>query len=218
MVPATDAPNVSGARALGLPVGAGLDGEADLSGLRSAVDQGRVAVLYVLDPGPDGSMGDLQWLLEARKAGRLPVLIYQGVLSTALSKVADVVLPGAAWVEKDATYTNDQGLVQAASRAINPPGDAVDDWQIITSVAASLGLPYTYTTAQQVRADVAQALQADPSYAGLADHTFNRPMAAAALAEGQQPDGAHEVERHVPGSAAREGAQRADGTVARRRR
>ena len=56
------------------------------------------------------------------------------------------MLPGAAWVEKDATYTNDQGLVQAASRAINPPGEAVEDWQILTSVAAALGLPYTYTT------------------------------------------------------------------------
>ena len=67
-VPATDAPNVSGAAALGLPVGAGLDGEADLSALRSAIDQGRVSVLYVVDPGPDGSMGDLQWLADARKS------------------------------------------------------------------------------------------------------------------------------------------------------
>jgi predicted molibdopterin-dependent oxidoreductase YjgC len=120
----------------------------------------------------------MQWLLDARKAGRLPVLIYQGVRATALAKVADVVLPGAAWVEKDATYTNDQGRVQAASRAINPPGDAVDDWQILTSVAASLGLPYTYTTAQQVRADVGAGLEADAAYAGLADQTFNRPMSA----------------------------------------
>jgi predicted molibdopterin-dependent oxidoreductase YjgC len=178
VVPATDAPNVSGAAALGLPVGAGIDGDPDLSGLRSAVDQGRVSVLYVFDPGPDGSMGDVRWLLEARKAGRLPVIIYQGVLVTELSKVADVVLPGAAWVEKDATYTNDNGLVQAASRAINPPGDAVDDWQILTSVAAALGLPYTYTTSQQVRADVAEALQGNPTYAGLAQQAFNRPMEA----------------------------------------
>jgi NADH-quinone oxidoreductase subunit G len=177
-VPATDAPNVSGAAALGLHVGAGLHGDADLSGLRAAVDQGRVRVLYVVDPGPDGSMGDLQWLVEARTSGRLPVLIYQGVLATALSKVADVVMPGAAWVEKDATYTNDQGHVQAASRAINPPGEAVDDWQIITSVAAALGLPYTYTTSQQVRADVAQALAGDAAYAVLASQAFNRPVTA----------------------------------------
>ena len=177
-VPATDAPNVSGARALGLHVGAGLEGEADLSGLKSAVDQGRVAVLYVLDPGPDGSMGDLQWLVDARKSGRLPVLIYQGVLATAVSRAADVVLPGSAWVEKDATYTNDQGHVQATSRAINPPGEAVDDWQILTSVAAALGLPYSYTSSQQVRADVATALADQPAYAALGDVAFNRPMAA----------------------------------------
>jgi NADH-quinone oxidoreductase subunit G len=186
-VPATDAPNVSGAAELGLPVGAGLSGEADLSSLRTAVDQGRVGVLYVVDPGPDGSMGDLQWLIEARTSGRLPVLIYQGVLATGLSRVADVVLPGAAWVEKDATYTNDQGRVQAASRAINPPGEAVEDWQIITSVAASLGLPYTYTSSQQVRADVAQALGGNPAYADLSRQTFNRPVTAGHWLQASNP-------------------------------
>jgi hypothetical protein len=54
----------------------------------------------------------------------------------------------------------------------------VDDWQILTSVAAALGLPYIYTSSQQVRADVAQALQADPAYAGLGELAFNRPVAA----------------------------------------
>jgi len=186
-VPATDAPNVSGAAALGLTVGAGLQADADIAGLRSAVEQGRVGVLYVADPGPDGSIGDLQWLVDARKSGRLPVLIYQGVLLTALAKVADVVLPGAAWVEKDATYTNDQGFVQVASRAINPPGEAVEDWQILTSVAAALGLPYTYTTSQQVRADIAQALGVNPAYAELGARTFNRPVAAAHWLQASNP-------------------------------
>ena len=182
-VPAVDAPNVNGARDLGLAVvgdnGAALGaGDADLSALRTAIDQGGVAVLYVLDPGPDGSMGDLTWLIEARKAGRVPVIVYQGVLQSELSKAADVVLPGAAWVEKDATYTNDQGMVQAASKAINAPGEAVEDWQILTSVAAALGLPYTYTTSQQVRADVATFMAARPEYATLTDTVFNRPVSA----------------------------------------
>jgi predicted molibdopterin-dependent oxidoreductase YjgC len=100
------------------------------------------------------------------------------VLQSELSKVADVVLPGAAWVEKDATYTNDQGMVQAASKAINAPGEAVEDWQILTSVAAALGLPYTYTTSQQVRADVASFLSARPEYATLTETVFNRPVSA----------------------------------------
>ncbi len=177
-VPAIDAPNVNGARDLGLAVVSKGDGDADLSALRAAIDSDRVAVLYVLDPGPDGSMGDVSWVIDARKSGRVQVLIYQGVLQTELAKIADVVLPGSAWVEKDATYTNDQGLVQAASKALNAPGEAVEDWQILTSVAAALGLPYTYTTSQQVRADVARHLSAKPEYAALTEAAFNRPVSA----------------------------------------
>ena len=131
-----------------------------------------------MDPGPDGSMGDLSWIIDARKSGRLPIVIYQGVLQTELAKIADVVLPGSAWVEKDATYTNEQGLVQAASKAINAPGESVEDWQILTSVAAALGLPYTYTTSQQVRDDVARHLEGNPAYASLTEQVFNRPVSA----------------------------------------
>lgn len=177
-VPAIDAPNLNGAKDLGLAVASKNEGDADLSALQSAIDQDRVAVLYIVDPGPDGSMGDVSWLVEARKSGRVPVVIYQGVLQTELAKIADVVLPGAAWVEKNATYTNDQGMVQAASKAINAPGESVEDWQILTSVAAALGLPYTYTTSQQVRADVASHLSARPEYATLTDTVFNRPVSA----------------------------------------
>jgi NADH-quinone oxidoreductase subunit G len=175
-VPATDAPNVSGARDLGLAVGATNDRNPDLSALQTAVDQGSVAVMYVLDPGPDGSMGDLTWLLHARKNGRVPVVIYQGVQSTELAKIADVVLPGAAWVEKDATYTNDKGIVQAASKVINPPGEAVEDWQILTSVAVALGLPFAYKTSQEVRAAIGAALTGTPAYEALGTQSFNRPM------------------------------------------
>src|SRR5687767_2580485 len=177
-VPAIDAPNVNGANDLGLGVTARADGDADLSALRAAIDQGRVSVLYVLDPGPDGSMGDVSWLAEARKSGRVPVIVYEGVLQTELARIADVVLPGAAWVEKDATYTNEKGLVQAGSKAINAPGESVEDWQILTSVAAALGLPYTYTSSQQVRADVAKHLSARAEYAALGEMQFSQVMSA----------------------------------------
>ena len=67
-------------------------------------------VLYVVDPGPDGSLGDTSWIVEARRSrARLPTLIVQGVVMNELTAAADIVLPGAAWVEKDALYTNDQG-------------------------------------------------------------------------------------------------------------
>jgi NADH-quinone oxidoreductase subunit G len=175
-VPATDAPNVNGARDFGLMVGAGHDGEADLSALTSAVAAGTVEVVYVLDPGPEGSMGDMTWLMHAKKNGRVPIVIYQGVQSTELAKIADVVLPGAAWVEKNATYTNDGGVLQAASKVINPPGEAVEDWQILTSVAVSLGLPLAYKTSQDVRAAIGAAMTGKPAYEALAGQGFSHPL------------------------------------------
>jgi NADH dehydrogenase/NADH:ubiquinone oxidoreductase subunit G len=167
-----DAPNVHGARGLGL-----VESEPTVASLRSAVEQGAIEVLYVLDSGPDGSLGDTSWVVEARQAGRLRALIYQGVQSTDLAKIADVVLPGAAWVEKDATYSNDQGRLQAASRVMNPPGEAVDDWQILTSVGASFGLSFAYKSSQEVRAALAAATVGVAGLEGVDGQVFNRPLA-----------------------------------------
>src|SRR5678815_4406067 len=107
--------------------------------------------LYVIDPGPAGSAGDVSWIVAARQSGRLPLLIVQGVVMTDLAAAADVVLPGATSFEKDAIYTNDQGHVQAASRAIAPPGEAREDWQILVNVAGALGLTLPYRSSDDVR-------------------------------------------------------------------
>ncbi|MGE0813227.1 MAG: molybdopterin-dependent oxidoreductase [Vicinamibacterales bacterium] len=187
VIPATDAPNVLGARDLGLAIGAGLDGSADLSALRAAADAGAVDVLYVVDPGPGGSLGDTAWVVEARTAGRIKALVYQGVLAGPLAAAADVVLPGAAWVEKDGCFTNDQGRLQAASKALVTPGEAVEDWQILTSVGAALGLPMAYETGAAVRADLARALADVPAYAGLGEQTFNRPVSAETWLQASNP-------------------------------
>ena len=84
--PPVDAPNVNGARDLGFPAKASAKGEADTSGFRTEIEQGRVNALYVFDPGPDGYIGDVSWIIEARRAGRLPLLIVQGVLMTDLAR------------------------------------------------------------------------------------------------------------------------------------
>ena len=91
-VPVTDAPNVAGARDLGFQVAAGNDGEPDLVSLRTAIESGRIKALYVLDPGPAGSLGDVAWLVAARRAGRVPFLVVQSTTMTELAAEADVVL------------------------------------------------------------------------------------------------------------------------------
>ena len=166
-----------GARDLGFDVGSGT-GPADVSALRAAVEAGQVTMLYVLDSGPDGSIGDTDWILAARRAGKIKTLVVQGVLHTPLADAADIVLPGSAFVEKDATYTNMTGHVQAASRVIPPPGEAGEDWQILMKLGVVFGTSVSYASAAAVRESIAQSLTSVPGYAALASVGFSRPVSA----------------------------------------
>jgi NADH-quinone oxidoreductase subunit G len=185
-VHATDAPNVNGARDLGFNVGAGNDGAADVAELQAAIASGRVKALYVLDPGPEGSAGDLGWLVEARRSGKLPLLIVQAVVMSDLVQAADIVLPGASFVEKDAIYTNADGRVQAASRAIAPPGEAREDWQILAWVAGLLGAALPYKSSDEVRTAIAAAYPSG-RYEAADRILFARPVAASHWLQSSNP-------------------------------
>ncbi len=177
-IPAIDAPNVAGAADLGFPVARAANGAADLAGLRRQIESGAVKTLYVFDPGPAGSIGDVSWIVDARRSGKLALLVVQGVLHTDLSRAADLVLPGSCSFEKDATYVNAQGRLQAAARALAAPGEALDDWQIFVHLATALGTPLDYTTSAQIRAELARALAGNVRYETLATVAFARPVTA----------------------------------------
>ena len=175
-----DAPNVHGARDLGL-VPDGTDprtGIADVSALRRDVEAGGVQALYVFDPGPPGSIGDVSWIVAARASGALKLLIVEGVVMGDVARAADFVLPGASYVEKEATYTNEQGRLQAAARVIEPPNEAMEDWQILVNVGVTLGVPFAYTSAAHVRSDIGARLAGVPAYAWITDLVFRKPVVA----------------------------------------
>ncbi len=71
-------------------------------------------------------------------------VIYQGTHGDRGASRADVILPGAAYTEKNATYVNLEGRVQLANRAGFPPGDAREDWAILRALSDVLGkrLPF----------------------------------------------------------------------------
>jgi NADH-quinone oxidoreductase subunit G len=186
-IPPVDAPNVRGASDMGFPVHTGANGAPDLTSFRQQVEQGRVSALYVFDPGPDGSIGDVSWILSARAAGKLPLLIVQGVLLTELARAADIVLPGASSMEKNALYVNQQGKVQASSAALTPPGDALEDWQIFVNLGLALGKPMEYTSSAHVRADVAAGMASNPAYTDVATVAFARPVAAKTWLQASNP-------------------------------
>jgi NADH-quinone oxidoreductase subunit G len=188
-VPPIDAPNVAGAQIFGVaprPATGDLH-DPDISALRQAVEAGRVSALWVFDPGPEGSLGDVRWIADARRSGRLPLLVVQGVLMTELARAADFVLPGASYVEKEASYTNQQGRLQGTARAFGPPGDAMEDWQILVNAGIALGVKFDYTTAAHIRADIAARFPNEPGLQGLTMLTFSRPMEARTWLQASNP-------------------------------
>jgi NADH-quinone oxidoreductase subunit G len=64
---------------------------------------------------------------------------------------ADVVLPGAAYPEKSATYVNTEGRAQMATRASFPPGDAREDWAILRALSDVVGQRLPYDSLAELR-------------------------------------------------------------------
>jgi NADH-quinone oxidoreductase subunit G len=121
---------------------------------------GRVAGLdlgFVPDSGSLDLTGlDVAYLLGAdeidmKRLGNAFV-VYQGSHGDAGAQRADVVLPGAAYTEKSATYVNTEGRAQTTARAAFPPGDAKEDWAIVRALSGHVGHRLPYDTLPALRA------------------------------------------------------------------
>jgi NADH-quinone oxidoreductase subunit G len=118
----------------------------DVAGMLAAASSGKIDVVYLL--GADE--------IDMDRLGRAFV-IYQGSHGDKGAHRADVILPGAAYTEKDATYVNTEGRAQMAARAVFPPGEAREDWKIIRALSGVLGKPLPFDTTQQLRAKMYEA-------------------------------------------------------------
>lgn len=83
-------------------------------------------------------------------------VVYIGSHGDAGAQGADVILPGAAYTEKDATYVNTEGRSQTTRRAVTPPELAREDWKILRAVSEVLGVPLAYDTLGDVRSRMAE--------------------------------------------------------------
>jgi NADH-quinone oxidoreductase subunit G len=95
-------------------------------------------------------------------------VIYQGHHGDKAAARADVILPGSAYTEKNATYVNTEGRVQTAKQALFPPGEAREDWKIIRALSEVVGKKLPYDTLAQVRARMAEV---NPAFAAADDVT-----------------------------------------------
>ena len=96
------------------------------------------------------------WLLGADEVSEADIpsgafVIYQGHHGDKGASLADVVLPGSSYVEKDATYVSTEGRTQLTRTAVSPPGAARVDWKIIRAASEYLGQPLPYDDVEALR-------------------------------------------------------------------
>jgi NADH dehydrogenase (ubiquinone) Fe-S protein 1 len=83
-------------------------------------------------------------------------VIYQGHTGDEGAYYADLILPGASYIEKTATYVSTEGRVQSTRSASTPPGFAREDWHIIRALSEELGTPLPYDSLDEVRTRMAE--------------------------------------------------------------
>lgn len=136
----------------GLTVGEILDGAAE----------GSVKGLFILGENPMRSDPDVHHVEHALK--HLDFLVVQDIFLTETAKLADVVLPGASYAEKDGTFSNSERRVQRVRKAIEPIGNCRPDWAVIQEICNRMGYSMSYSGPEEIFQEIASLT---PSYAGI---------------------------------------------------
>ena len=137
-----------------------------LSEMMDAIEEGRLKGLYIMGENPLVSDPDLGHVEHA--LGKIDFLVVQDIFLTETAELADVVLPSACWAETEGTFTNTERRVQRVRQALDAPGSARPDWEILREVGRRLGLEWNYASPRQVMEEIALVT---PSYRGI---NYNR--------------------------------------------
>lgn len=123
---------------------------------------GDIKALYIVGENPMISHPDLN---HAKKSlENLDFLIVQDIFMTETAQMANVVLPSASFAEKDGTFTNTERKIQRIRKALDPPGVAREDSDIICDLSSRMGYPMSYESSLAVMEEIASIT---PSYCGI---------------------------------------------------
>jgi formate dehydrogenase major subunit len=114
----------------------------------NAAYEGSIRGMYIMGENPAMSDPDV----EHARAGmaKLEHMVVQDIFLTETAYLADVVLPASAWPEKVGTVTNTDRMVQLGRKAVQPPGEAREDFWILVELGKRLGLPWSYQHPKEV--------------------------------------------------------------------
>ena len=129
--------------------------------LNSALEGG-VKAMYIMGENPMVSDPDVNHVEKSLKA--LHFLVVQDIFLTETATLADVVLPGVSFAEKDGTFTSTERRIQRVRKAIEPLGDSKPDWKIITELSSRLGYRIGYNSPAEIMDEIAKLT---PIYGGV---------------------------------------------------
>ncbi len=125
--------------------------------IMDAIYRGEIRGMYVMGENPAMSDPDVE---HARRAlAKLEHLVVQDVFLTETANYADVILPASAWPEKTGTVTNTNRQVQMGRKAVEPPGEAREDWRITVDIANALGLDWDYDHPREVFSEMKMSMR-----------------------------------------------------------
>ena len=120
--------------------------------------------LYIVGTDPMMAVPDVNNLKKALEQSKF--LVVQDIFLSEIGKLADVVLPAATWAERDGTHTYVDRRVQRITKAVDPPGEAKPDWQIICELAEKMGYKdkFDYSSAEEIFEEIRRCV---PQYKGI---------------------------------------------------
>ena len=130
--------------------------------MMDAATEGKIKGMYIMGENPMLSDPNIGHVEEGLK--NLEFLVVQDIFLTETAELADVVLPAACFAEKDGTVTNTCRRVQLLHKAVIPPGESKQDWEIICEVSKKMGYSMSYTSPKEIMEEIASLT---PSYGGI---------------------------------------------------
>lgn len=165
---------------------------ANLLEILARIQSGQVKALYVIGENPLATLPasmNVKGTLE-----KLQLLIVQDPFLTETANMAHVVLPAATYAEKDGTFTSLEGKVLRVRQALDPVGESLPDWHIMTALANGLGYEWPYQSPQDVQNEIMKLL---PGYYNLGQPRRISPSPDAYLSNGYAGEVSERYRRHV---------------------
>jgi len=131
----------------------------------SRMADGDIKACWIICTNPVASVANRQTVIAGLQAAEL-VIAQDAFLDTETNRYADVLLPGALWAEAEGVMINSERNMTLTQKAIDPPGAALPDWQIIARVACEMGFAdaFSYASAEDVFAEITRASNPKTGY------------------------------------------------------